>query len=503
MEAIVESTSGRVLIVEDDPAIRESLSMYLSHRGFEVDSACGGQEGLKQVETSHFDVLISDVMMPGMNGIAFMEQARRVDPNLAVVLITGYADVKIAIEAMKRGAEEFILKPFQFDDVWRVVHEMIDRRAVPAAAPVEATPDETLERKVRELSHLYTITEGLSEVETDVDVFQFLVDVGAKIAVGDRALFFVGDPDDGHFYLRAISGTRLSESLNEPVVFNAELIAKILDAREPMILSDEDADIYCAATGSMGGVSHRERVLAAPLIVRGEVFGVLSIHKNMELAPFEPGEPHFAQILLRKAALHIENTALYESLYSNLINTLNSLVHAIEAKDPYTRLHSQRVTYYALGIAETMGMSDRELEALRFAAPLHDIGKIGISDSILQKNGRPTEEEFDRIREHPELGAKILEPLGLLPDEESIILHHHERWDGGGYPAGLAGEEIPILARVVTVADAYDAMTSDRIYRRARSHDRAIEELYNHSGKQFDPDIVEGFVRYCTKNGIS
>jgi HD-GYP domain-containing protein (c-di-GMP phosphodiesterase class II) len=237
--------------------------------------------------------------------------------------------------------------------------------------------------------------------------------------------------------------------------------------------------------------------MIAPLVVRGELFGILSIHRPAETTTFDSAEANFVQILLKKAALHIENTALYESLYNNLVNTLNSLVQAIEAKDPYTRLHSQRVTLYACGIAETLGLGEREMEALRFASPLHDIGKIGISDAILLKNGRPTEEEFATIRRHPELGAKILEPLGLLADEQSIILYHHERWDGRGYPSGRAGGDIPLLARIVTVADAYDAMTSDRIYRRARSHAMALEELLAHSARQFDPAVVEGFVRYA------
>jgi putative nucleotidyltransferase with HDIG domain len=180
-------------------------------------------------------------------------------------------------------------------------------------------------------------------------------------------------------------------------------------------------------------------------------------------------------------------------MYTNLINTLQSLVAAIEARDRYTQQHSQRVTQLAVGIAEEMGCTQEEIDTIKFAGILHDIGKISVSDAILLKKGKLTEEETKVIQTHPLIGEKILRPLGLLPAEKAIVRHHHERWDGKGYPDGLVKEEVPLLARIIAVVDSYDAMTSNRPYRLARNDGKALDELVRCSGTQFDKDIVEAF----------
>ena len=158
--------------------------------------------------------------------------------------------------------------------------------------------------------------------------------------------------------------------------------------------------------------------------------------------------------------------ALYENIYENLFATLYAFVEAIEARDPYTKQHSSRVTELAVSIGKEMGCSDEELDLLSFSGNLHDIGKLGIPDSILLKPGPLTGTEFEAIKKHPIIGANIVGHLGLLTAEQKIILHHHERWDGKGYPDGLKGESIPFLSRILSVADVYDAMASDRAYRK-------------------------------------
>ncbi len=180
-------------------------------------------------------------------------------------------------------------------------------------------------------------------------------------------------------------------------------------------------------------------------------------------------------------------------MYTNLINTLQSLVAAIEARDSYTQQHSQRVTSIAALIAEEMGCTQDEIDTIKFAGMLHDIGKISISDAILLKKDRLTPEEIEIIQQHPLIGEKILQPLGLLPAERAIVRHHHERWDGTGYPDSLKGNEIPFLARIIAVADSYDAMTSNRPYRTARENGKALDEIRRCSGTQFDKAVVDAF----------
>ena len=173
---------------------------------------------------------------------------------------------------------------------------------------------------------------------------------------------------------------------------------------------------------------------------------------------------------------------------------LTVLTGAIEARDPYTRGHSARVTALAEEVARRLGWSEARLASLRIGGPLHDIGKLAVSDDVLRKEGRLDESELAQIREHPKIGARILLRMASLREAIPYVLYHHERWDGHGYPSGKAGEEIPLEARVLAVADAFDAMTSDRPYRRALSREEALTEVERCSGTQFDPEIVQVFL---------
>jgi putative nucleotidyltransferase with HDIG domain len=172
---------------------------------------------------------------------------------------------------------------------------------------------------------------------------------------------------------------------------------------------------------------------------------------------------------------------------------LRVLTGAIEARDPYTRGHSARVTALAEELARRLGWSEERLEGLRVGGWLHDIGKLGVSDEVLQKEGRLDDRELAQIREHPRLGVKLLLRTAALRQAIPYVLYHHERWDGTGYPSGKAGEEIPLEARVLAVADAFDAMTTNRPYRRALAESRAVEELERCAGSQFDPLVVDAF----------
>lgn len=186
---------------------------------------------------------------------------------------------------------------------------------------------------------------------------------------------------------------------------------------------------------------------------------------------------------------------IYMRLRNAYLGTIKSLIAALEAKDPYTRGHSERVARFAEEIGQQLKLSEEHLETLRYAGILHDLGKIGTARYILRKPGKLTEDEYQRIRLHPESGALILREINFLSKTVPAIFHHHEHFDGTGYIDGIKGREIPLLARILTVADAYDAMTSPRPYRGAMADDVACRELINCSGTQFDPDIVQAFLR--------
>jgi HD-GYP domain-containing protein (c-di-GMP phosphodiesterase class II) len=193
-----------------------------------------------------------------------------------------------------------------------------------------------------------------------------------------------------------------------------------------------------------------------------------------------------------RAAESVRNAR--ENLESAYVEFVGSLANALDARDPYTSGHSCRVSQLSCATAEAMGLSPEQVERIRIGALLHDIGKIGIVDSVLQKHGRLTTKEFAIVKQHPEIGRRILEGVqGFAPYLEAVELHH-ENWDGTGYPKGQSGEETPVDARIIHVSDAYDAMTTNRSYRRGMTHEQAIRELFTHAGTQFDPRVVELFV---------
>jgi len=182
---------------------------------------------------------------------------------------------------------------------------------------------------------------------------------------------------------------------------------------------------------------------------------------------------------------------LYTKMRKVYLDTIRALAAAIDAKDPYTKGHSERVAETSIAVAQELNLSDRDIENIEYTALLHDIGKIGIADNILGKESKLTNKEFDKIKEHTVMGAKIIEPVDFLKNSYKAIYHHHEKYNGKGYPDGLKSEDIPLSARIIAVADAYDAMGSDRPYRKKLNHNKMLRELKEQSGKQFDPEVVK------------
>jgi HD-GYP domain-containing protein (c-di-GMP phosphodiesterase class II) len=220
--------------------------------------------------------------------------------------------------------------------------------------------------------------------------------------------------------------------------------------------------------------------------------------KTGKLGELEPQSSPIMEIqelaeIYNRAAVSVRSAG--ERLESAYLQFVGSLAHALDARDRYTAGHSWRVSEFSCAVASLLDMPEKEVDRIRVGALLHDIGKIGVADSVLQKAGRLTNEEFDLVKQHPVIGRKILEGVQGFSEYLSAVELHHENWDGSGYPKGLSKEETPIDARIIHVADAYDAMTTDRSYRAGMTHDKAISVLIENSGIQFDPRIVDVFVR--------
>ena len=334
-----ERIKTRILIVDDEREITEILADLLS---LEYDCTVAGsaEEALVWLRDRAYELVISDITMPGMSGLEMIPHVKQMSPNTVVVMISGMQTVESAIGALRLGAFDYLMKPFDLRQVEAVVKRAFEHHElIVAKQRYEDHLEELVEQRTAELDHA-------------------------------------------------------------------------LDSLE---------DAYRA--------------------------------------------------------------------------TLKALTAALETRDSETHGHSERVVSYSLRLGRECGLNRQEMKALEFGSLLHDIGKIGVPDAILRKPAKLTEEEWTRMREHPLHGQQILRGIEFLKGAARVVAQHHEKWDGSGYPLGLRGQEVDLCARIFAVADAFDAITSDRVYRRGKSYEAAAEELDEWAGRQFDPKVVEAFHR--------
>lgn len=268
-----------------------------------------------------------------------------------------------------------------------------------------------------------------------------------------------------------------------------KLIDVMRGRTEPVIIDD----VAVLGIPGLGRVAHS--LLVTPLHVDGKPLGLLyGADKINAGSGLSTVDSKLCASLGSSLSIYLKNVMLYEDMHSMFLGTLHALSTTIDAKDSYTHGHSERVALIARQLAEAAGLSAQTVERVYLSGLVHDVGKIGVPEAVLTKPGRLTDEEYERVKKHPEIGARILEGIRQMSDLIPGVLHHHESWDGRGYPHGLAGRDIPLFGRIIGLADAFDAMSSDRTYRNAMPMHKVLDEVRRCSGKQFDPDLVDVFV---------
>ncbi len=342
----MEDERGRILVVDDEPSIRDLVAFKLSDDGYECEKAGSAEEALTMVAQGHYDGILSDINMPGIDGVEMLRRIRMSDADVAVVMMTGAPDLSVALEAMRLGAYDFLSKPLNLD-------------------VLSLTVDRAVEKKV--------------------------------------------------------------------------------------------------------------------LVKQNREY-----QRNLE-----------SMVQERTQQLNQAN----DDMRNLFIGSIKALAQALEAKDRYTQGHSARVAEESVRIARYLSLSEDEIQNIWIAGFLHDIGKIGIQETVLNKPGRLDPEEWELVKQHPVFAARILEPIEELGDVIEMVRYHHEHFDGKGYPDGLSGADIPLGARILAVADCYDALTSERPYRGAVPEAEAYKVFEDCSGTQFDPVIASAFLsckRECT-----
>ncbi|MBW1739577.1 MAG: response regulator [Deltaproteobacteria bacterium] len=503
-----------ILVVDDDEMILQVFKDFLNRtETYSVLTARDGAEALKIFGREQVDFCFTDLNMPGMDGIEFTRQVHELDNTIPVVVMTGYPSTDNAIATLKHGVVDFLVKPFRIGEIEVTIRRALEQKALfienmllkEEVKKKEriAQLNEELSNKVRDLKILNMILQKVDWVTRSSDLFDLIVKLSAEITSSDEVHFYILDDTFerptpiASFYKGSKSGCSEDTGkqadqacrLGDSNSYFAERLAKKISEGMPLLIDGSYDKTFSDANISS--------LVVIPFKIRNKLFGMLAAIARNGSAPLSEKDLYYLNFLAERATFVIENVALYENIYENLFATLYAFVEAIEARDPYTKQHSSRVTELALRIGKEMGCSDEQLDLLNFSGYLHDIGKIGIRDSILLKPGPLTEQEYEAIKKHPIIGANIVGHLGLLVEEQKIILHHHERWDGKGYPDGLKGESIPFLSRILTVADVYDAMASDRAYRKRLPDEVVIRTIKQNAGSQFDKQVVDAFLRVC------
>jgi response regulator RpfG family c-di-GMP phosphodiesterase len=476
----------RILVVDDYVPTRQMIVDALSDSGYQtIKEAENGREALGFFRKEHYDLVISDVMMPLMGGMELLQHLKEIKPDTAVIMITAQPEVDITVSALKKGAIDFLKKPFNIDDLIYKVHVYLQENNIATHQSYQSDLLlKQIEEKTNELSIHSYIYDSVENIEGSHDeIFDKLASTAMRVVDGEECFLLIYDDETRDFH------TRVSKSLTNS--FNSKLTILSLKYLYHQVVENGDALMIHSQDHPFVAPS----LICSPLMIRDKTFGVLSIRKKKDRGPFTQKDLNYLVSLCKRASLNLENKMLYESLYINVLDTFKALIASIQARDQYTEDHSLRVTKNSILLAKEMGCSKGEIESVKIAGSLHDLGKVAIPDIVLLKPDRLNNEEYEIIKQHPDIGERILQPVAIFERERTIIRHHHERWDGKGYPASLSGEEIPLLSRILAVTDTFDAITNNRPYRQARSFETAIEEIKKNRGTQFDPDVADHFLR--------
>lgn len=468
----------QVLLVDDHVPVLRFLAVAFSANGCEVATAASAEDALDLLSDRSFDLVVSDIKMPGMSGLDLLREVKGKDPRTPVVLVTGMPSVDSAVFGLRHQAFDYLTKPFTLADVRKVIQRVRQER-VSANRSVQAPAGLTKELVRRQfgleaLSRIGELaTQGLDPAEFMDRVLGYTLE-----SLGGDAVLIVLRDDEGNFTPSQKGDPALATRLLSLSQSSFQAVQRTKGKEAVPLTGPEEP--FAALAALIPGV--------------GRPLGILSLARSQG-GGFLPDEKEFLLGYARTIALALEKVVLGGNLEGHLVDTISSFVIALESKDPDLKGHSARVSLYAGEIAKVMGLPPSQVAVARRAALLHDLGKLVVMDSILQKPARLTSEELELMREHPENAAKILKPFRFLAQEAEAVRAHHERHDGRGYPEGLKGDQIPLAARIVSVADALDAMTSDRPYHAAVPVYVAVKHILRHAGAQFDPSVTDAFAR--------
>lgn len=476
----------KILVVDDEIGVIDSLTVVLRRFGYTITGTTDPLDAIEQVRNDHFDLLVLDYMMSPIHGDEVVKRIRKFNRELYILLLTGYKDLAPPLETIKTlDIQGYCEKSDRFDQLVLLVESGI--KSISQMNTIRKFKD-GLNKILQSVPKIYQL-QPIGNILEDI-----LVEIMPFIH-SDSAFIIIDDLRADHGY----TGKSIIRGIGRYV----SDIGDFMEMLSPELLEQ----IGTARTMHQNVKSSNGLILPLGKETGGNM-GVLYIeYKDEEEKEQEDGRELIeiyatqASAALNNAFLHsmintknAELNKTYHLLKRRYMDTIEALRIVVDAKDFYTRGHSDRVSLYATKIGQRMGLDDDDLETLRIGSLFHDIGKIGTADDILLKNRRLSIEEYEEIKKHPLKGAHILSAVSMFKNIVPLVKCHHERIDGKGYPEGLMGNQIPFLAKIISVADSFDAMTSDRTYRGKMHIDEAIRQLQKGAGTQFDGEIVNVFI---------
>ncbi len=479
----VERNTGEktphILVVDDEKSICDILLQFLGKAGYQATATRNGEEAIGVLEGTDVDMVLTDIKMPGISGVEVLKWVKGNKPSVPVLLTTGFPTLDTAIEALKLGAFDYLTKPFHLEEIGEKIKRALDGKHLREENALFAS-----------LVSLHEVTKVFTSTHDPNELHRKVLDYCARLSKSDGGALMFLDSNHRLAVFEAL-GEEYRREVFEEDFFRA--------ASGRTIVQGKPLTVFPGENGSDNGLPDLPPSVGSyvsfPLKTSQRTIGVLNLVRRAGSRPFSDLDLQTITVLASHAGVSIENVRLYQNIRDNYLKTVRGFALAVEIKDRYTHGHSENVMKYAVVLARKLGLSMAEIEKVKYAGLLHDVGKIGVSELILNKPGKLSLEEFEEIKKHPGLGARILSDVPFLKPLVSMILHHHEYYDGSGYPEGLSGESIPHGARILGVCDAFEAMTSHRPYRKAMTSERAMSILDENKGRQFDPAIAETFLQ--------
>jgi putative nucleotidyltransferase with HDIG domain len=504
-----------ILVVDDDRRVLDLLQISLTQNGYRIGTAQTGEEALESVRRGPPDLIILDLRLPKKNGyeVCAALKSSKETAHIPIVMVSATAEVDARLQGLMHGADDYLTKPFSPKELLikvRRIFERIERTEVLSRQNKELESEVARNREdlvvrnkelrfqVFSLETLMGLAHQLnSSLDLEDTLGTLILSVVGQLRVNSACLFLTDRRENPtRLTLSTFKGVKeeLVQALEFPYDCPFVNALRPVQGEEmrPVRLAELETDpVLEEATGRLYSAGF---TLVCPVMMKQKLTAILAVGEKVNGQEIQSTDLDMLRALSESAGIAIENARLFKDLEEAYLATVRVLVSRIEEKDPYTHGHTERVARYAVGLARAMDFPPEEVQRIQFGAFLHDIGKVHTEDHVLHKPDALTEEEWKIVKMHPLRGAEMVKGVKFLERVVDIIRHHHERVDGKGYPDGLSGEEISLAAKVVNVADAFDAMTTDRPYRSGLSVEDAIRQMEEKAGSQFDSAVVEVMV---------